>query len=141
MGGGVSNKNRAPPGPGFVKNRGGRPHKDGTRADSAKTLADHGISKRRAALARLYASVKDDDAFEAALDKFVAQTGKRRRPLIDFLPLPDRRANSRHERATRANIARIISTARLIVKAHEYDASENSARLRRLAERTIKLWS
>jgi hypothetical protein len=140
-------KNRVPPEPSLFStgrlNRGGRPRKDGTRPDNAKTLADLGISKRRAALARKYASVEDDDAFEAALDKFVEQKGKgkRRRPLTEFLPLPDRRANSRHERETRANIARIISTARLIPKATEFDATAKAEMLRSLAQATIDLWS
>jgi|ERR1700686_551627 hypothetical protein len=135
-----NNKNRMPPKPGLVKNRGGRPRKDGTLADPAKTLADHGISKRRAALARLYASVEDEDAFEAAHDECVAQTSKRMRPLTDFLPLPHRGSNCRH-RETRANIARIISTARLILKAHEFDNSTEGAMMRLTAERTIELWT
>jgi hypothetical protein len=130
-------KNRIPPRPCFVKNRGGRPRKDGTRADNAVTLADLGITKRYAALARLYASV-DDDAFEAALDRYLEQPG-RRRPLSYFLP--DRRANSRHERETAANIARILSTARQIAKAHEFDASPEGEALRFLADRTITLWT
>jgi hypothetical protein len=99
------------------------------------------LSKRRAALARLYASVEDEDAFEAALDKFVAQTSKRRRPLTDFLPLPDRGSNSRHQRETRANIACIVSTARLILKAHEFDNSTEGAMMRLTADRTIELWT
>jgi hypothetical protein len=47
----------------------------------------------------------------------------------------------RHERETRANIARIISTARLIAKSHEFDASPDGAQLRRMAERTITFWT
>jgi hypothetical protein len=137
----TANQNRAPPEPTFKKNRGGRPRRDGTRADPAKTLADHGISKRRAALARLYASVEDEDAFEAALDKFVAHTSKRRLPLTDFLPLPDRGSNNRHQRETRANIASIVSTARLILKAHEFDNSTEGAMMRLTADRTIELWT
>ena len=87
------------------------------------------------------ASVEDEDAFGAALDKFVAQTSKRRRLLTDFLPLPDCGSNSRPQRETRANIACIVSTARLILKAHEFDNSTEGAMMRLTAGRTIKLWT
>jgi hypothetical protein len=89
----------------------------------------------------LVASVEDEDPFEAALDKLLAQTSKRRRPLTDFLPLPDRGSNNRHQRETRANIACIVSTARLILKAHEFDNSTEGAMMRLTADRTIELWT
>jgi hypothetical protein len=136
----MPDRNQSPPGPGIIKNRGGRPRNDGTRADNAKTLAELGISKRMAALARLYASIPDDE-FETAMDRREADIDKggRVRPLRAYLP--DRRANSRHERENRANVARIISTARLIAHANECDASPEAALLRHMAERTIELWS
>jgi hypothetical protein len=139
----MTDKNRVPPGPSLFStgrlNRGGRPRKDGTRPDNAKTLADLGISKRMAALARLYASIPDDE-FEAAIDKQAERAGSGCwRHLTAYLP--DRRANSRHERETRANIARIISTARLILKATEFDATPKAEMLRSLAQATIDLWS
>jgi hypothetical protein len=136
----MTDKNRVPPGPGFIKNRGGRPRKDGTRADNSTTLAQLGVDKRTAALARLYASVPEDE-FEAAIDRrneIISKGG--RVPSLASL-LPDRKANSRHDRETRANIARIISTARLIVEATEFNSSPRAERLRSLAQATIDLWS
>jgi hypothetical protein len=136
-------KNRVPPRPSFSaggKNRGGRPRKDGTRADNSATLAELGINKRVADDARLYASVPDD-VFEAALDRRqeIALKGGRVPSLRAMLP--DRRANSRHQRETVANMARMVSTARLILAAHEFDASAEGELLRRMAERTIELWT
>lgn len=102
-------------------NRGGRPRKDGTRADNSVTLKELGLSKRMAADARLYASVPED-VFEAALAKRdeAAAAGKRVPALRSLLP--DRRANSRADRDMIADISRIVSTARRIIKATEFDA-------------------
>jgi hypothetical protein len=133
----MAEKNRVRPEPSFAKNRGGRPRKDGTRADNAKTYAEIGISKRLAAEARLYASYPED-VFEAALKQHLDAkyaNGKTNRvpPLSAFLP--DHKHNSQQERYERdmmKNINRIISTARLILKANEFDASEIAEVLRAL---------
>jgi len=142
-------ENGVPPGPSFtfdahdhlIKNRGGRPRKDGTRADNSTTLKEMGISKRDAARMRFYASFPED-VFEAALKKHIdAMKAHKRVPSMTSLLKEYRKDNNRHERETKANIARIISTARNILKAHEFDCSDEGAALRRLAEVTIELWT
>ena len=121
-------------------NRGGRPRKDGSRADDGITLKELGLTKRMAADARLYASVSDE-VFEAALNKRgEAMSSGKRVPSLRSL-LPDRRANSRREREMMADISRIVSTARRIVKATEFDPSPKAETLRSLAQATIDLWS
>jgi hypothetical protein len=144
----MTDKNRVPPEPSFtfdadgfvVKNRGGRPRKDGTRADNATTLKEMGISKRDAARMRFYASFPKE-VFEDALAAWGADFSARKpkRTLESYLP--DRKANSQHQREARANIARIVSSARLIVKACEFDSSDLGIGLRRMAELTIAMWT
>jgi hypothetical protein len=82
-----------------------------------------------------------EDEFKAARVAFHANNAARkpRRSIESFLP--DRRANSRYERETFANVARIISSARLILKATEFDASSTAEMLRSLAQATIDLWT
>ena len=46
-----------------------------------------------------------------------------------------------HQRQTDANISNIISTARLILKAHEFDDTTKGAMMRLTADRTIELWT
>jgi hypothetical protein len=60
----MADKNRVPSEPSFtwdingrvIKNRGGRPRKDGTRADNSTTYKEMGFSKRQAARTRFLAS-------------------------------------------------------------------------------------
>jgi hypothetical protein len=145
---GEMDENEVPAGPGFtfdadghiVKNRGGRPRKDGTRADTSTTFKEMGFSKRDVARMRLLASYSNEE-FEAALATRHADIMARKPKRSIFHYLPDRKANSRHERETNANIARIISSARNILKAHEFDSSHEGAVLRRMAEVTIEAWS
>jgi hypothetical protein len=90
---------------GLGQNRGGRPRKDGTRANKALTCKELGLSKRFMTDARLYASVSDE-VFEAALDKRrEAELAGKRVPALRSL-LPDRRANTRPDRDMVANISR-----------------------------------
>ena len=44
------------------------------------------------------------------------------------------------QREIDANIGRIISTARMILKAHEFDDTTEGAMMRLTADRTIQLW-
>jgi hypothetical protein len=46
-----------------------------------------------------------------------------------------------HRRELDANIGRIISTARTILKAHEFDDTTEGAMMRLTADRTIELWT
>ena len=46
-----------------------------------------------------------------------------------------------YQRETDANIGRIISTAGLILKAHEFDDTTEGAMMRLTADRTIELWT
>lgn len=46
-----------------------------------------------------------------------------------------------HQREIDANIGRIISTARMILKAHEFDDTTEGAMMRLTANRTIQLWT
>jgi hypothetical protein len=46
-----------------------------------------------------------------------------------------------HQREINANIGRIISTARMILKAHEFDDTTEGAMMRLTADRTIELWT
>jgi hypothetical protein len=139
-------KNRVPPRPSFIKNRGGRPRKDGTRPDSAKTYAEYGISKRMAAECRLYASYPED-VFKAALKQHLDakyRDGRVNRVLPLKAFLSDHKHNARQERYERdmmTYINRIKSTARLILKAQEFDASPEAELLCGLAQATIDLWS
>jgi hypothetical protein len=55
--------------------------------------------------------------------------------------VPSRGANIGHQRETDANIGRIISTAGLILKAHEFDDTTEGAMMRLTASRTIELWT
>ena len=57
---------------GLGRNSGGRPRKDGSRADTRPTLADAGFSKRDAARMRAFAELTDDE-FEAAMAAWRAE--------------------------------------------------------------------
>ena len=46
-----------------------------------------------------------------------------------------------HQGEIVANIGRIISTARMILKAHEFDDTTEGAMMRLTADRTIELWT
>jgi hypothetical protein len=130
-------------GPGFEdffkrgKNRGGRPRRDGTRADDRTTYKDLGISKRDAARLRLYASVSDDE-FEAALATYLEafRMGKRV-PSVESLLLAGR--NDGYQRELVSDVRRIVSTARRILIATEFDAAADG--FRALANLTIEAWS
>ena len=134
----MKRENRVPAGPGL--NRGGRPRKDGTKTDPSLTYKDLSISKREAARMRRLGKLSDDE-FEAMLDMWRAyfMSGSRCRSVESFLPDP--RANSRAKRETAANVARIISAAKAIAKAHKIDAGRNAGTIRQVADMTIDLWT
>lgn len=118
-------------------NRGGRPRKDGTRADDRTTLKDLGIGKREAARMRLFARVSHD-VFEAALaTKREAICNGKHVPSMESLLLADR--NDGYQRELVSCIRRIISSSRRILRATEFDADADG--LRDLANLTIEMWS
>jgi hypothetical protein len=82
-----------------------------------------------------------DDEFETAIAAWRAHflSGSPRRSFESFLSDP--RANSSAERERTANIARIISTANALAKAHEFDASRTGEMMRQAATLTIEIWS
>ena len=119
-------------------NRGGRPRKDGTHADTAMTWREAGFSKRDAAQMRRLGALTDDE-FEAAIVKWRAAFRSGRRSAIEYF-LPDRRGNSEHERENGADISRLISTLRRIQNRHEGDASERGLMMMSLVKATADLW-
>jgi len=121
------------------RNRGGRPRKDGSRADTRMTLAEAGLSKRTAARMRALARLEDEE-FEAAIAAWRAEwerTG--REPSIESF-ISKRGDNTRRERETDADMARLESTLRRIERAHEFDASQNGEAMRLLVAMTRQTW-
>jgi hypothetical protein len=99
------------------RNRGGRPRKDGSHADTRATLADAGISKRTAARMRAFARLTDEE-FEASLTAWSAEWERiGREPSIERF-ISKRGDNTRLERETDANMARLDSTLRRIESAN-----------------------
>jgi hypothetical protein len=120
-------------------NRGGRPRKDGSRADTRPTLADAGVSKRDGARMRAFARLTDAE-FEHLLAAWSAEwrlTG--RKPSIERF-ISKRGDNTRLERETDANLARLKSTLRRIERDHEYDASQTGEAMRLLVAMTQQTW-
>jgi hypothetical protein len=119
------------------RNRGGRPRKDGSRADTRPTLADAGFSKRVAARMRALARLTDDE-FEAAMAAWRAEwerTG--RKPSVEKF-ISKRGDNTRLERETASNVARLASTLRRMERDYELDASQTGESMR-LFVRMIRL--
>jgi hypothetical protein len=54
--------------------------------------------------------------------------------------LPDRRANSRLERETQSNIARLRSTLRRLERDYDGDGSETGEAIRQLVRVTRDIW-
>jgi hypothetical protein len=87
------------------------------------------------ALARL-----TDDEFEAALSAWRAawdRTG--RKPAVERF-ISKRGDNSRLERTTSANMARLASTLRRIERDYEYDASKNGEEMRLFVAMMRLVW-
>jgi hypothetical protein len=121
------------------RNSGGRPRKDGSRADARPTLADAGFSKRVAARMRALADLTDDE-FDAALARFDAEwirTG--RKPAFERF-ISKRGDNSRLERETDANVARIASTLRRIEHDYHGDCSQTGESMRIFVEMMRGAW-
>ena len=124
---------------GLGRNRGGRPRKDGSRADARPTLADAGVGKRLAARMRALAELTDEE-WEAALARFDAEwirTG--RKPAFERF-INKRGDNTRLERTTSANMARIASTLRRIEHDYEFDASQTGEEMRLFVEMMRRTW-
>lgn len=121
------------------RNRGGRPRKDGSRADTRTTLADAGLSKRDAARMRALGRLTHEE-FEDALTAWRAEgvrTG--REPSIERF-ISKRGDNTRLERETDANMARLNSTLRRIERDYEHDASPTGKQMRRLVTMMRHTW-
>jgi hypothetical protein len=124
---------------GLGRNRGGRPRKDGSRADTRPSLSDAGFSKRVAARMRALAELTDEE-FEAATVAWRAawdRTG--RKPAIERF-ITRRGDNTRIERETDANIARLDSTLRRVERDYEFDASQTGEEMRLLVAMTRLTW-
>ena len=114
---------------GLGSNSGGRPRKDGSRADTRPTLAEAGFGKREAARMRTLAQLTDEE-FEAAATAWRAEWDRTgRKPAIERF-ITRRGDNTRLERETDANMARLDSTLRRIERDYEYDASQNGEEMR-----------
>ena len=100
---------------GLGHNVGGRPRKDGSRADARPTLADAGWSKRDVARMRLLAELTDDE-FDAALARFDAEwirTG--RKPAFERF-VSKRGDNTRIERDYHGDCSQAGESMRLFVE-------------------------
>ena len=131
-------------GPDGRRNRGGRPRKDGTRADTSPTWAEAGFSKRTAAKIRAVGNLTHEE-YEAAVGKRRAEfiRGGRYHALGYYLP--DRSDNGngygKQDRKTTTNIRRLFSTLRRIAKDHEGDATEEGEMMRFLVKANFDLWA
>jgi hypothetical protein len=106
-------------GAGLGRNSGGRPRKDGSRADTRPTLAEAGFSKRQMARMRALARLTGEE-FEAAIAAFRAEWDRTgRKPAIERF-ITRRGDNTRLERETDANMARLDSILRRIERDYEY---------------------
>jgi hypothetical protein len=124
---------------GLGRNGGGRPRKDGSRADTCPTLADAGFSKRVAARMRALAELTDDE-FEAALEAKRAEWDRTgRQPAIERF-ITRRGDNTRHERETDANMARLASTLRRIERDYHGDCSQAGESVRLFVEMMRGTW-
>jgi hypothetical protein len=125
--------------PGLGRNRGGRPRRDGSRADTRPTYADAGFSKREAARMRALARLTDEE-FEAALAARRAEWNRTgRKPAIERF-ITQRGDNTRLERETDANMARLHSTLRRIERDYEHDASLTGEAMRLFVAITRQTW-
>jgi hypothetical protein len=82
-----------------------------------------------------------EEQFESAIARYRKDRddGKPRRSILSYGP--DRHANRRHVIEAQANIARILSSARLLAKAFELDSSPLGEWMREATTLTIKVWS
>ena len=120
-------------------NRGGRPRKDGSRADTRPTLGEVGVSKRDAARMRLLGRLPDEE-FEAAIVAWRAEWDRTgRKPAIERF-ITRRGDNTRLDRETDANMARLDSTLRRIERDYEFDASQTGEAMRLFVAMTRQTW-
>jgi hypothetical protein len=120
-------------------NRGGRPRKDGSRADTCITLTDAGFSKRDAARMRALGRLTDEE-FEASLAAWRAEWDRTgRKPSLERF-ITRRGDNTRLERETDANMARLDSTLRRIERDYEFDASQTGEQMRLFVAMTRQTW-
>ena len=124
---------------GLGHNVGGRPRKDGSKADARPTLADAGFSKRVAARMRALAELTDDE-FEAAMAAWHAEWNRiGRQPAFERF-ISKRGDNTRRERETDANMARLASTLRRIERDYHGDCSQAGESMRLFVEMTRGTW-
>ncbi len=124
---------------GLGRNGGGRPRKDGSRADTRPTLADAGFSKSVAARMRALAELTDDE-FEAAMAALNAEWNRTgRQPAFERF-ISKRGDNTRLERETDANMARLASTLRRIDRDYHGDCSQAGESMRLFVEMMRVTW-
>jgi hypothetical protein len=102
-------------------------------------MAEAGFSKRDAARVRALGRLTDED-FEGAITAFRAEwkrTG--RKPSIERF-ITKRGDNTRLERETDANMARLDSTLRLIERDYEFDPSQTGEAMRAFVAMTRQTW-
>jgi hypothetical protein len=126
-------------GAGLGRNRGGRPRKDGSGTDTRPTMAEAGFTKRDAARVRALGRLSDEE-FEDAMTAFRAEWDRTgRKPAIERF-ITRRGDNTRLERETESNMARLDSTMRLIERDYEFDPSQTGEAMRAFVAMTRLAW-